>query len=132
MSGNVEVETVKIKTAELTGLPLRWMVATATRKENPSPTQFKVWGDFCPDVNWMTGGSILNHLLKTGRWEVRSYKRKLKISNYTDDMVPVDGDWNTPIISFSGDCLLQIGMLAVVAQRFGLEVSVPAVLVDNH
>lgn len=126
------MDTVTIETAALSGLPLRWMVALATRKEMPNPEQFKAWGDFNPDINWRQGGKLLNGLMKKGAWEVRSRSRTMTISNYTDDMVPVDGDWDTPIISFKGHCLLQISMLAIVAHRFGPKVEVPAVLVDKN
>lgn len=102
----------EMKAAELTGLPLHWAVALADRGPDkmPSPSQFKIWDDYRPSINWVVGGPLFD--------------------KYAHDMAYHDG-WLVAVEG--GDALGPTKLIAlcraIVIAKLGDVVRVPTLLI---
>lgn len=102
----------EMNATELTGLPLHWAVALADRGPDnmPSPSQFKIWNDYRPSINWMAGGDLFD-------------KYACAMTYHDGWLVAVEGGDATGSTKLIALCR------AIVIAKLGDVVSVPTLLI---
>jgi hypothetical protein len=117
---------MKRKTAELRGLSLRWAVASVTQSEMPSPAQFKFWGSFNPDINWLHGGPLIEKFKVALFWHDKyNHGHGMFEADCSDNFVYAGAD------DAIGETALVAICRAIVMAKLGDEVEIPDELCET-